>query len=239
MSGKLEFAGTLGFENTIDGVIKGTAILGLPTVSNYTNEGTFEPGASPGTLTVQGDFKSPPTSKLAVELNGLTQGNDYDLLLIQGNAIIDGIADVTMGFEGSINDEFIVATTTGTITQCTLAPTATSTFNGQQYEFDVACRNGNEIVLKIVDKALGIGINELADAHISLFPNPARENITLRNDSGFSLQSATITDLGGRIMETVNLNGMDRDGVISLTNYASAFILLGSIQMRAVLLRDS
>ena len=221
MMGELEFAGTLGLNNLIDGIIKGIATVDLPVISSFTNEGTFEPGASPGTLTVQGDFTSNESSILVVELNGLAQGTEYDLLAIQGNAIMDGVVNVTMGFEGSINDEFIVASTTGTITQCTLVSTATSIFDGQQYDFNVACRNDNEVVLTIVDKALGIGTNELANVNILLFPNPASENITLRNDSDLILQSATIIDLRGRIIKTVDLTGMNHDGVISLNNYAS------------------
>lgn len=221
LTGKLSF-GIFELNNTIDGIIKGTATLEVSEFSNdFINDGTFAPGSSPGTLTFIGSFTSSSSSKLAVEINGLDQGVDYDLLTIQGNAVMDGIVDVTLGFEGNVNDEFIVATTTGTVTQCTLASTATSIFDGQQYDFDVKCRNNNEVVLTIVDKALGVDTNELADAKILLFPNPTNDIITLRNDSGLNLQTATIFDISGRVLKTVDLNGIGRDGAISLYNYES------------------
>lgn len=221
LTGKLSF-GIFELNNTIDGVIKGTASIEVSaTPGNFINDGSFAPGASPGTLNFIGDFTSSPSSILNVEFNGMDQGVNCDLLTIQGNALFDGTVNVTMGFEGKVNDEFIVATTTGTITQCTLASTATSIFDGQQYDFDVKCRNNNEVVLTIVDKALGVGINELADVKILLFPNPTNDIITIRNDSGLNLKSALIMDISGRILKSVNLNKLGRDGVISLQNFTS------------------
>jgi len=231
MMGKMEFTENTflgGLNNMGEGVIKGIATIDLPEmdppvpgVEKFINSGTFSPGASAGTLIVIGDFTSSPSSKLAIEINGMNQGVNCDLLTIQGDAIFDGVLDITMGFEGNIDDEFIVATTTGNITQCTLAPAATSVFDGQQYDFDVKCRNNNEVVLTIVDKALGLGNDEIADAKISLFPNPTTSTISIQNDSEFNLKSASIFDLSGRILMTVDLNGMGRFKDFSLQNLKS------------------
>ena len=230
MMGEMEFTDNTflgGLNNMGEGVIKGIATIdipemdGFPEIEKFVNNGTFSPGASPGTLTVIGDFTSSSTSKLDVEINGMDQGVDCDLLTIQGDAVFKGNVDVTMGFEGNVNDEFIVVTTTGTITECSLEPTAISVFDGQQYDFDVKCRNNNEVVLTIVDKALGVDTNEIADAKILLFPNPTNDIITLRNDSGLNLQTATIFDNSGRVIKTVDLDGMGHDGTISLSNYES------------------
>ena len=150
MAGELEFPDSLGITNTSTGIIKGVGIIDVPSAANYTNDGTFAPGASPGTLNFIGGYESSATSVLDVELNGTNQGVDYDLLTITGPAIMDGVVNVTMGYDGILNEEFIVATTSGLITACNLAPTATSTFNGKQYDFSVACRNDNEVVLTIV-----------------------------------------------------------------------------------------
>ena len=82
LTGKLSF-GSFGLNNTIDGIIKGTAALEVSEISNdFINNGTFAPGASPGTLTFIGNFNSSSSSKLAIELNGLVQGTDHDLLAI-------------------------------------------------------------------------------------------------------------------------------------------------------------
>jgi len=225
LAGEIEFYSSPSYpiqlNNSSEGIIKGTATIDLPELIRFINNGTFSPGASPGTLTVIGDFTSSTSSKLAIEINGMNQGVDCDLLTIQGDAIFDGVLDVTMGIEGNINDKFVVVTTTGTITECSLESTATSIYDGIQYNFDVACRNNNEVVLTIVGKTLGVEANELTDANISLFPNPTTNIITIKNDSEFDLDSAMIMDVNGRILETIELNEIGHDKVISLSDYAS------------------
>src|SRR5690606_31129194 len=115
-SGELEFVDGFGLNNTVDGIIKGTATIDIPAAANFTNDGTFAPGGSPGTLTVLGDYKSSSTSVLDVELNGLTPDTEYDVLAITGNNVIfDGDVNVTMGFEGDLGNTFTIATTSSTI----------------------------------------------------------------------------------------------------------------------------
>ena len=103
MIGEIEFIGSLGLTNTIDGIVKGIATIDLPPAANFTNDGTFAPGNSPGTLTVLGDFKSSATSFLDIELDGLVQGTEYDLLNITGtNVIFEGQVNVALGFDANI-----------------------------------------------------------------------------------------------------------------------------------------
>ncbi len=195
-------------------------------MASYSNSGTFEPGESPGTLTFIGDFTSSATSNIAIEINGLDQGTDYDLLAIQGNAIFDGVVDISIGFDGNMNDEFVIATTTGAITSCTLSPTTTAEFDGDIYDFTVACRNNNEVVLTIVNITLGIDSNEFSDSSILLFPNPIHNDFTLRNNSSQQLKSATIMDLNGRIVKEIELIGMEKDKIISLKSYSTGLYLI-------------
>jgi fibronectin-binding autotransporter adhesin len=60
------------------------------------NGGTVAPGNSPGMLTVNGNYSQGPVSTLAIELGGTTQGVDYDLLHVTGNAYLDGILKVDL-----------------------------------------------------------------------------------------------------------------------------------------------
>lgn len=212
--------------NKIEGVINGTATIGIHELTNFTNYGSFEPGASPGTLTFIGDFTSTTTSKLDIELNGLTQGSAYDLLVIDGNAIFNGVVNVTMGFEGSLNDEFIVATTTGAITECNLASVTTAEYNGNVYDFTVACRNNNEVVLTVVNITLDIESDEITQENIQLFPNPVSNNLTLRNNSNQDLKSATLIDLNGRVVKEIDLKGILKEKVISLSSYDTGIYLI-------------
>ncbi len=216
----------LNLNNTHDGTIKGTATIDLSDISNFTNTGTFEPGTSVGTLTVLGDFTSALGSNLKIELNGLTQGSEYDLLAIQGDASFFSYVEIIMGFECNINDEFIIVNTTGTITHCNITSTTTAEFDGDIYDFTVACRNNNEVVLTIANITLGIDSNEFSDSSILLFPNPIHNDFTLRNNSDQNLKSATIMDLNGRIVKEIELIGMEKDKIISLERYSTGLYLI-------------
>lgn len=222
-SGIMEFDGIQGLNNTVDGIIKGIATIDVPVISSFTNEGAFAPGTSSGTLTVLGDFTSTPTSKLEVELEGLNQGIDYDLLEIQGNAIFNGTVEVALGFEPEIGDEFIISTTTGSITSCNLQSFATAQYNGYLYDFIVSCKNNNELVLTVNNKTLGLNSYEMLVKNIHLFPNPTTYNFVIRNDSGQVLLSAEIIDINGRVVKTVSLNNMGKEKEFSVLSYSPGF----------------
>ncbi|MBT8395257.1 MAG: G8 domain-containing protein, partial [Bacteroidia bacterium] len=70
----LVFSGILNNQTT--GIIKGVGTIDLPIPANFTNDGTIAPGASPGSLTIIGDYATSASSKLGIELDGLTQGAD-------------------------------------------------------------------------------------------------------------------------------------------------------------------
>ncbi|HYK00641.1 MAG TPA: hypothetical protein VE974_02725 [Thermoanaerobaculia bacterium] len=59
------------------------------------NHATVSPGASPGTLTIDGDYVQSPDGALAIELAGTAPGTQYDRLLVSGSVTLDGTLDVT------------------------------------------------------------------------------------------------------------------------------------------------
>ncbi len=225
LSGTIRFS-NFDVNNEVDGIVRGIANVDITSASNFINNGTLSPGNSTGVLTVIGDFTSLATSKLDIEINGLIQGTEYDLLEIQGDAVLDGVVDITMGFNGKINDEFIIVNTSGTITDCNITSSATVEFNGNQYDFSVACRNNNEVVLTLTNITLGVDFNEATDKNILLFPNPVISDFTLRNISNQNLESASIIDLNGRLMEEINFEGVEKDKIITLQNYATGLYLI-------------
>ena len=218
-TGNLVFYSGVTFTNNVSGIVKGTATITPPPAANFTNNGTFSPGGTPGTLTFAGDFKSSPTSVLAVDLNGLTAGTGYDVLNIQGNAIFDGSVAISLGFNPNINDQFTIATTTGTITAFGMTPTATAVYNGFTYIFSVTTINDNRLVLTMTQKTLATE-SFAYDNKIMLAPNPATGSITLRNDSSINLTDAVITDGNGRIISQFNLQNTT-DNEIRLDHFAS------------------
>ena len=208
MSGELEFSGTLGFTNTTNGIVKGIGILDLPTATYFTNNGTFAPGASPGTLTIQGDFKSSTSAVLEIELNGTNQGVNYDLLAIQGGGIFNGTINLTLGFAPTINTEFIIATTTGTITQCNLPATVAAIYNGYNYTFNVICRNDNQVVLTLANVALGIEENTLSN--ISVYPNPSNGQFIINLGAEFTNVFVEIYNTLGQRVSSSHYTATDK-----------------------------
>ena len=107
-SGSLSGGGTLGGNVVATGgsistdVINGNVTLNGGTLSStntvngnvVNNNGTVAPGSSPGTLVINGNFTQGANGLLTMELGGLSQGVDYDLVQITGNAALDGILDV-------------------------------------------------------------------------------------------------------------------------------------------------
>jgi len=201
-TGELEIANSQPFTNEVTGIVKGIGIFDLPLVANYTNNGTFAPGLSPGTLNVQGDYTSTESSVLDIELDGLTQGTGYDLLAIQGNADFDGDINITLGFLPSINDEFIIATTTGTINSFNFPSTGSAMFNNSLYEYDIMERNTNEIVITITSVTLGINENEFIESQVKLFPNPSNSFVTIEMNSEINGNWQLINQLGQIIKES-------------------------------------
>jgi hypothetical protein len=87
------------------GLLKGTGTF----VGNVNNtSGTVSPGASPGTLTINGNYVQGPAGALAIELGGLLPGSQHDQLAITGSATLDGALNVSLinGFVPADNNTF-------------------------------------------------------------------------------------------------------------------------------------
>jgi len=189
------FSGVL--NNEISGIIKGTGVIELPSAGNFTNNGTFGPGASPGTLTLIGDYPSTANSVLEIELNGLIQGVEHDLLAIDGSADLEGDLNVVLGFSPEVDDEFVILTTSNTINSCNLPTTITSSFGGTDYEFNVVCRNNNELVL-ITTETLGIGSVEVDLSSAKLYPNPTSGLVSFSHKT---ITKIEVFDITGKLVK--------------------------------------
>ena len=98
---------------TNNGLIKGTGTINLtaPLAAlgrQLLNNGTVAPGASPGKLTILGDYVQTALGTLSIELAGTVQGVNYDWLAVSGNAILDGALAVAVpgGFTPTTADLF-------------------------------------------------------------------------------------------------------------------------------------
>ncbi|MGB1307874.1 MAG: HYR domain-containing protein [Oceanihabitans sp.] len=150
-SGILNFSSTL--DHQANSIMKGVASINLPTAANFTNNGIIAPGSSPGILTAIGNYTSTSNTILDVELNGLVADTEYDVLAITGtNVVLEGAVNVTLGFDASIGDSFIIATTTGTISTKNLVSPTYADFGCKQFTFDVSYPSDNSVLLTISDK---------------------------------------------------------------------------------------
>jgi len=94
------------------GILKGS---GLMAGNVSINGGTVEPGNSPGNMTIDGNYSQSATGKLLIELDGLTQGVNYDWLYIKGSATLGGLLDVDLygGYTNNKGDNFTFLTADG------------------------------------------------------------------------------------------------------------------------------
>jgi hypothetical protein len=82
--------------------------------------------------------------------------------------------------------------------------------------------SGNEAVCSFnLDVTLSVNSYELTDSSILMYPNPATQNITLKNNSNLKLKSAVIMDVKGSVIQEINLEDMGINKTISIQDYAS------------------
>jgi len=136
----------------------------------------------------------------------------------EGNAIFEGNVNVTLGFEPSLNDEFIIATTSGTIDTCNLASPVTATFNGNTYTFDVICRNNNEVVLTVIDP---LSITEFENTNVNVYPNPTNDVLYIDSKEN-TIESIELISLTGQIVFKQPLDGNS----ISLENVSKGIYFI-------------
>jgi len=82
-------------------------------VTRLTNEGgVLKPGESPGIFTLVGDLEQLSEGSIEIELAGYAPGDEYDVLVITGDAALGGTLDVRLldGFEPLVGDTFTVIT---------------------------------------------------------------------------------------------------------------------------------
>ena len=134
-SGLTEVAsgGVLGTSPALTGgVLRGA---GQVNGSITNTSGSVEPGASPGILSVTGNYSQGPGGTLAVEIGGTTAGTEYDQLAVDGTASLDGTLAITTtgGFDPALTDTFDVVTSDGALSGTFATLTGTSV-NGKTYE---------------------------------------------------------------------------------------------------------
>ena len=94
------------FLNQQGGVLSGAGEFRFQFVNPVMNDGIIAPGLSPGELTLDGDITFGNTSELLIELGGLAAGQEYDVLIITGDANLNGMLEISFldGFEDQVTN---------------------------------------------------------------------------------------------------------------------------------------
>lgn len=76
-----------GVVSAVAGIVSGSGML-LGDLDNST--GTLAPGNSPGKFTIEGDYTHGVGATLAIEISGIAQSHEYDLLNVTGRVTLNG-----------------------------------------------------------------------------------------------------------------------------------------------------
>jgi fibronectin-binding autotransporter adhesin len=89
--------------------LNGGSLNGNGTIAGTVdNHAVVAPGASPGTLTISGDYVQASNGALDIQLGGTTPGTQYDRLAVSGTVTLDGTLNVTTvsGFVPAVGNAF-------------------------------------------------------------------------------------------------------------------------------------
>jgi autotransporter-associated beta strand protein len=158
--GVLRVSGSIsGSAVTVDGataVLGGTGTVGATTLLN---SGSINPGASPGILSIAGNFTMSIGTNLGAEIDGTTVGAQYDQLSVAGTVTLAS-ATLTLGgsytntvagdlFTIILNDGTLDAVS-GTFAGLAEGGSILAASSGQEFTISYAGGDGNDVVLTAV-----------------------------------------------------------------------------------------
>ena len=94
-----------------DGTINGAGGIITQNGAGFTNNGTINPGLSPGLLTIEGDLAQGENAEINFELAGTSSGSEHDQLVVTGHLEWNGAFNVALidSFMPNFGDVFEIA----------------------------------------------------------------------------------------------------------------------------------
>jgi len=75
--------------------------------------------------------------------------------------------------------------------------------------------------------SIPVGIDELTlENGIAIYPNPAQNNVSIKNSKSSKLDQLAIYDVYGRLMNTIDLSDMQQEKIINVSNLSSGVYML-------------
>jgi len=86
-----------------------------------------------------------------------------------------------------------------------------------------------------IDNNLGLADNSILSS-LLLYPNPASEIVRLGNPQNLELESISIYDMTGRLIKTIDLEGMEIEQLINTSELSKAnyFVIIQGEQTKIV-----
>lgn len=170
--------GTLSISDNYDsgnyGTLAGNASISLPI--GLIEGGAISPGNSPGILTFVKNLNTNANADFNIEINGPNPGAEYDQIIVEDNAILNGTINVALGYLPA-NDAIFEVLTAGTIVHCNFPAQVTGNYNGTNFTFDVICQN-NILYLNGPDAILSTP--DFDASELEIYPNPASVLLTVK-----------------------------------------------------------
>ena len=153
-AGTLSVTGALNDTSAVS-VSSGATLTGSGSVTNLivSSGGTLSPGNSPGVFTVNGNLQMNAGSTLAVEINGVTAGADYDQVIVNGTVSFAGNLMANMGYLPGQGDVYTIIDNdmadpiTGTFSGLAEGATITAGGNGSVLTASYSGGTGNDVTL--------------------------------------------------------------------------------------------
>lgn len=183
------------------GLLKG---VGTITGSVANNGATVAPGASPGLITVLGNYSQGTSGVLDIELGGTTAGSQYDRLAVSGSATLAGTVNVTLinSFilsSGDVFDVVTYASRSGVFSPENLPPfpggTFTSTYTPAAYQL---------VASSLTPPAADVGVTKSGPASAS--------------EGDLINYTIVVTNLGGSSVANVIVNDPTPAGLVFFIN---------------------
>jgi hypothetical protein len=160
--------------------------------------GTVEPGLSPGTISLAGNYQQGAKGALNVEFNGSAAATQ-DHLNVTGSVTLAGDLNVTLGFTPAIGAKLTVINNTGT-------DAVNGTFSGLPQGAKLAA---NDAVLQI--SYTGGDGNDVVITRIAQ-PTLSINNVTVTEGTGTNVNATFTATLSFATPETVTVNAITANG---------------------------
>jgi len=96
-------------------------------------------------------------------------------------------------------------------------------FDGRALAQTAVTLDGNSISTS----ASTSGLDDLSLGNgITMYPNPAQNNMTIANSTGIKLDQLAIYDMSGRLIKTIDLRDMQQESTIDVSNLSSGVYIL-------------